>query len=61
MRLTQDQQARIDRAREALAADTLTGPQEHSVTDAITRLASRTGQLEFWLGDMLALIDQLQD
>jgi hypothetical protein len=55
--LTAAQAAAVDRARQALAADTLTGPQD--TADAIARLAARTGVLEWHLGELLALVDGL--
>jgi hypothetical protein len=56
-RLTAEQAARVRLARQALAADTLTGPQD--TADAIARLAARTGVLEWHLGELLALVGQL--
>jgi hypothetical protein len=55
--LSKDQAARVRRARKVLAADTTAGPQD--TAGRISDLAARTGQLSFWLGDMIALIDQL--
>ena len=48
--LTPSQAGRVDRARRALA-------REHG--SDIGELAYRVGQLEWWIGDLLALIDDL--
>ena len=50
--LTPDQAGRVNRARQALA--------ETHGTDAYG-LACRVGQLEWWLGEMIALVGQLTE
>jgi hypothetical protein len=49
-RLSPYQAGRVDRARQALAQDR--GPE-------VEDLAYRIGRLEWWLADMLSLVDQL--
>ena len=52
MTLTPDQQARIDRAREALAR-----PRGHDTIG----LAEHCGRLDYLLRDLIALVEQVTD